>query len=154
MGTELNFKYSTHNGTIYKTVFNGHKVLLLRQVDDIMIQTVDTNIARENFTFTGLKLQLKNEGEPLFAYLGSTDYFNGVDIKQSKTHIIISCENYVDRLLRAHSWNKIPNKPFNYATKAPSPLPNNTLDKIFTECGPDEGTPAAYKLELEAKFGY
>ena len=45
-------------------------------------------------------------------------------------------------------------KSFNYATKTPSPLPNNALDKIYKDCGPDEGTSTGYKLALEAKFGY
>ena len=49
MGTELNFKHTTHDRTIYQIGFKGHKVLLLRQVDDPMIQTDDENIAREFF---------------------------------------------------------------------------------------------------------
>ena len=45
MGLELNFKHTTHDRTIYKTTFKGHKVLILCQVDDLMIQTDDEDIA-------------------------------------------------------------------------------------------------------------
>ena len=67
---------------------------------------------------------------------------------------MISCENYIDHMVRAYLWENISNKPFNYATKTPSPLPGNVFDIIFKDCGPDEGTPAAYKLELEAGLSY
>ena len=96
MGPELGFKHNTHDRTIYQFMFKGHKVLLLRQVDDLMIQTDNEAIAKEIFKIIGLKLQLKIEDEAPFAYLGFTTDFNGVDIEQSKTHIMISCENYID----------------------------------------------------------
>ena len=60
MGPELSFKHTTHDRTIYKTIFKGHKVLLLRQVDDLIIQTDDESIAKEIFTIIGSKLQFKN----------------------------------------------------------------------------------------------
>ena len=99
MGPEFDVKYTTHDRTIYQTVFKGHKVLLLRQVDDLMIQTDDETIAKQIFTIIGLKLQLENEDEPPFAYLGSTVDFNGVDIEQNKTQIMISCESYINRMI-------------------------------------------------------
>ena len=61
-----------------------------------MMKTDDENIAKEIFTIIGSKLQLENEDEPPFANLGPTVDFNGVDIEQSKTHIMISCGNYID----------------------------------------------------------
>ena len=58
---QLGFKHTTHDRTIYQAVFKGHKVLLLRQVDDLMIQTDNEAIAKEIFKIIGLKLQLVNE---------------------------------------------------------------------------------------------
>ena len=86
MSPQLGFKHTTHDRTIYQAVFKGHKVLLLRQVDDLMIQTDNKNIAKEIFKIIGVKLQLENEDEAPFAYLGLTADFNGVDIEQSNTH--------------------------------------------------------------------
>ena len=91
MSPELGFTHSNHDWTIYHAVFKGRKVLLLQQVDDLMIQTNNEDIAKEIFKTIGLKLQLKNENEPPFAYLGLTTDFNEVDIEQSKMHIMISC---------------------------------------------------------------
>ena len=67
-----------------------------------MIQIDDEAIAKEIFDIIGLKLQLGNEDKPLFAYLGHTVGLNGVDIEHSRSHIMILCENYIDRMLRAH----------------------------------------------------
>ena len=59
----MNYKYTTHNRTIYKTTFKRHKVLLLRQVNDMMVQTDDEIIAPEIFMINELKLQLENGDE-------------------------------------------------------------------------------------------
>ena len=93
MCPELGFKHTTHDRTIYQPVFKGHKVLLLPQGDDLMIQTDNKDIAIEIFKIIRVKLQLENEDKAPFAYLGLTADFNGLDIEQSKTHIMISCRN-------------------------------------------------------------
>ena len=61
-----------------------------------MIQTDDEDIGKEIFKISGLKLQLENGDESPFAYLGCTIDFNGVDIEQSRSHIIISCKNHIN----------------------------------------------------------
>ena len=91
MCPELGFKHTTHNRKIYQSMFKEHKVLLLCQVDDLMIQTDNESIVKEIFTIIGSKLQLENEDKPPFAYLGPTVNFNGVDMEHSKSHIMISC---------------------------------------------------------------
>ena len=96
----------------------------------------------------GLKLQLENEDEPLFAYLGRTIDFNGIHIEQSRYHIMFSYKNYIDQMLCAHSRYILPAKPFLWLTKIPSPLPDNTVHKVYKEYDPDEGTATAYKFEL------
>ena len=53
-------------------------------------------------------------------------------------------------MLRAHAWST----PKSKQTKNPSPLPDSCLNTIFQECGPDEGTTDAYKLEVAQGFGY
>ena len=129
MSPTFNFKHTTHDRTIYQTTFNGNKVLLLRMVDDLLIQCEHKATAREIYTLIGYALQLGNEDEPPFAYLGPCVDFNGVDIEQSNTHIMISCQNYIDRMLRAHGWNNHKEKP----SKDPSPLPESCLKTIYKE---------------------
>ena len=96
----------------------------------------------------GLALQLKNEDKPPFAYFGSCVDFNGIDIKESNNHIMISCQSYIDRMLCAHSWDTPKNKQLQYL----SPLPDSCLQTIFQECGPDEGTIDAYMLDVSQGF--
>ena len=72
-------------------------------VDDLLLQCEHGETAYEIYILIGLALQLENEDEPPFSYLDPCVNFNGVDIGQSNTHIMISCQNYIDRMLRAHN---------------------------------------------------
>ena len=99
MGLELNFKHTTHDRTIYQTTYNGNKVILLRMLDNLLLSCEHKDTAREIYSTIGLALQLENEDEPPFAYLGPCSDFNGVNIEQSNTHIMISCQNYIDCML-------------------------------------------------------
>ena len=65
----------------------------------LLFQCEHEETACEIYTLIGLALQLENEDEPPFVYLGPYFDFNGVDIEQSNTHIMISCQNYIDRML-------------------------------------------------------
>ena len=71
-------------------------------IDACLIQYEHEGTAKEIFLIIGLALQLKNEDKPPFAYLGPCVNFNGIDIKESNTHIMISCQSYTDWMLCAH----------------------------------------------------
>ena len=107
---------SDHNS--YQTTYDGHKVMLLCMVDDLLLCCEHEDTAHEIYLKIGYALQLENANEPPFAYLEPCSDFNGVDIEQSNTHIMISCQNYIDRMLRVHSWNCHKKKP----SKDPSPF--------------------------------
>ena len=92
-GPTINFKHTSHDYTIYQTTFKGHKILLLRMIDTCLIQYDHEGTAKEVFLIIGLALQLKNEDKPPFTYLGPCVDFNGVDIEENNTHIMISCQN-------------------------------------------------------------
>ena len=124
--------------------------MLLRMVDDLLLQCEHKETAQEIYTPIELALQLKTEDQPPFAYLGHCVDFNGVDIEQSNTHIIISYQRYIGRMLRAHGWNNQKKK----LSKNLSPLLDACLRTIYKECGLDEGTIDAFKLELSQGFGY
>ena len=63
---------------------------------------------------------------------------------------MISCQSYLDRMLCAHGWNNQKKK----LSKNLSPLPDAFLKIIYKECGADEGTVDAFKLELSQGFAY
>ena len=96
-------------------------------VDDLLIQCQYEETAREIYTLIGLALQLKNEDEPPFAYLDPCIDFNGVDIEQSNTHIMILCQSYIDQMLCVHGWNNHKKKLSNNLSPLPRCMPENLL---------------------------
>ena len=58
---ELNFKSTTHDRTIYTTVFEGEKVYLLRQVDDFALACSNQDIADKIYDIIGKNIQLSKK---------------------------------------------------------------------------------------------
>ena len=119
-------------------------------IDDLLLQCQHKETAQEIYTLIGLALQLENEDQSPFAYLGPYVDFNGVDIEQSNTLIMISCQSYIDQMLRAHGWNNQKKK----LSKNLSPLLDACLKTVYKESGLDEGTVDAFKFELSQGFAY
>ena len=93
----LNFQNTTHDKCIYYTMFEGHAILMLRQVvDDFLISCKLETVAKKIYDHIGHKLQLGGEKVPPFKYLGPANDYNGVDINQTKQHIEIACPGYID----------------------------------------------------------
>jgi len=89
---EFNFKTTTHDQTIYKTIYKGKIGFLLRQVDDFALACKED----ESTTIDIYGHQLEKEQCDPFSYLGLVKDFNGVDIEQSSKYIQISCSEYID----------------------------------------------------------
>lgn len=110
------------------------------------------------FDVLGQLLKLPSEDKVPFRYLGPVDDFNGVDIIQSKSYVEISCQKYIDRVLKSHGWQTQSKNEQTLAiqsltTEKPiSPIPPDANDKLYHNDGPLEGTPE-YKL-LSEKFGF
>ena len=54
----LNFKCTTHDRTLYSTVYKGHKNLLLRQFDDFAMGTPSEDLAKEIYDIIGRRFIL------------------------------------------------------------------------------------------------
>ena len=53
-----------------------------------------------------IQFNLKQESGAIpFAFLGIVKDYNGVDIKQTKDYIKMSCANYIQRLLKLDGWD-------------------------------------------------
>ena len=77
---DLKFKATVHHHCIYQNTYKGHKILLLRQIDDLSLSTNDESIAKEFYKIIGDKLQLPDEPDPPFTYLGLINDYNGVGV--------------------------------------------------------------------------
>ena len=71
----------------------------------ILIQCEHEATAQEIFLLIVLVLQLKNGDKPPFVYLDPCVDFNGVDIEKNNIHIMISCQNYIELILCAYTWD-------------------------------------------------
>ena len=149
-GTELNFKSTTHDKTIYTTEFGGETIYMLRQVDDFAIACTKLSIADQIYDIIGSKLQLPGEDKPPFAKLGLINDFNGIDISQTEEYIELSCSNYIDRIVTTHGWET--EKKMQPASKPMAPLCSDALNQIQAHEGPKEGT--FEHLELQRKHGF
>ena len=88
--------------------------LLLRQVDDFLLTCNSEQAAKDIFTAISTSIQFdteKRDGIIPFEFLGIVKDYNGVDIKQTKDYIEMSCANYIRRLLKSHGWDKDSSKP-------------------------------------------
>ena len=150
LSPELNFRCTTHDRTIYTAVHDGVKVLLLRQVDDFSLACPDEALARRLYGIIGAKLQLPGETSPPFVYLGLRTEYNGVDIRQTRDSISVSCETYIARVLRTHGWDSPELRP----TSRLAPLPSDSTESLYKDVGPSEGTVEHAALAAAQGFSY
>ena len=92
--------------------------------------------------------------------------FNGVDIHQYSDSIAISCENYIDRVLRTHGWDtptsddlaewENPSLVELNQSERVSPLPTDCISALYAEenIGPLEGPSEHAKLRDKHGFAY
>ena len=149
---ELGFKTTTHDRTIYSTVFDGHRVYLLRQVDDFSLACPNETIARRIFDIIGRKLQLPGETSPPFQYLGLLKDFNGISVSQERSSITVHCADYISRVLKTHGWSTPDARTTD--PKRMTPLPHDCDKDIYFVSGPAEHTTAHAELAQSHGFSY
>ena len=110
---ELGFRTTTHDRCIYLQKRDGEIQLLLRQVDDFMLETISEKAARDLFKDIGVKIQFLSEKEAniiLFKFLEVVKDYNGVDVKQTLDYIEMLCKSYLLWLLKSHGWDTMSSK--------------------------------------------
>ena len=76
--------------------------VLLRQVDDFALATPNEELAKLIYDRIGQQLQLPSEEAVPFKYLGLLEDFNGLNVKQYRDCNVVSCESYIDHVLKTH----------------------------------------------------
>ena len=112
---EMGFTTTTHDRFIYRKVIDGEPIFMLRQVDNFMFACKKEQTAKNIFNDIGRRISFNTENSQCiipFEYLCIVEDYNGVEIKQTTHYIEMSCENYVQRLLRSHGWEH-PSSKFN-----------------------------------------
>jgi hypothetical protein len=152
LSPELGFRHTTHDRTIYRAEFDGEPVLLLRQVDDFALACKNESLARHIFGVIGARLKLEHEKEAPFEYFGLLSEYNGVDVKQTRDYVAISCSRYIQRVLQSHQWSKP--GPRESDTEKCIPMPTEVLPQLYKEVGPAEGSLEHAALSAEQGFTY
>ena len=151
----LSFRHTTHDRSIYSTVYKGVPVLLLRQVDDFALASPDETIAEEIYGIIGQRLQLPSETSPPFKYFGLISDFNGVDITQTSTTVEITCKSYLARVLRSHGWDTpCASKASPHRSHRSVPLAPEAHESMYQLTGPMEGTKEHAKLAAQHGFSF
>ena len=126
------------------------KVLLLRQVNDFALATPNEALAKLIYDRIGKKLQLPSEEDVPFKYLGLLEDFNGLNVKQYRDCTVVSCEAYIDRVLKTHGWDT----PISESTKPTAPLPVDCINRIYKDVGQPENSKEHYDLVDKHGFKY
>jgi hypothetical protein len=141
--TSMGFVSTTHERNLYRATIANQVVLICRQVDNLAIACHHSDIMDSIISQIQQHVTMTN--------LGLLTTFNGVDIKQTRLYIKLSCSLYLRRFLITHHWD-IP-----AATDRASPfepLCPSTLHEIQTSTGPAEHTPEHLALEESHGFQY
>ena len=115
-----------------------------------MLSCSNENLAKKICDIIGSKLQLPSESKQPFKCLGPLTEFNGSELRQFRSGVTQSCTKHIQRLLKAHGWNKAASDEDD--SKPGEPLPTNCLQQIYAATGPAEGTSAHAKLQKQKGF--
>lgn len=137
---------TTHEPCLYSGLIDGHRVLLLRQVDDFAVAAATKSVTSRVFDYIDdhLTIPLKR--------LGLVTLFNGLDITQTRHYIKISCKTYIERICEKYldGWmNK------HHMSNRPTPLPQtDSFLKSFLSATGDPSAPVQDKLSNEMGIKY
>ena len=142
------FKSTTHERSLYQGIYNGHRMLICRQVDDLAIGCADTNAVKDLVRVICAEdgIDLRDEGV--------LDSFNGVNVQQRDRYIKITCESYIDKLLAHYGWSSSGSRDTD--EKPIEPLAASTTQQMFDDytTAPRDGTAEYCDLETAAGFSY
>ena len=140
----LELKHTTHERSLYSGVFEGQKVLVCRQVDDFAVATENKATADKIISLINEQVTTEN--------LGIAPTFDGADVLQARDYVEVSCESYLNRLLKAHGWETPGPKETDRHDIVP--VRPDSVDSIQRIEGPLVGTPEHADLEKRMGFKY
>ena len=144
---ELGLSPTVHEPCLYSGIFNGNRVLFLRQVDDFAIAAPDEKTSDMLMDLIDERLS-----EPIKRQ-GYLDLYNGVDIVQTRQYIKLNVKTFVDKVFAKHikSWMKTSYPTPNRST--PLPPSNDWLKKFNTAVGnPDVKAQAALSKKMQLSY--
>ena len=149
---KMGFKNTTHEKNLYRGKHLGQDVLICRQVDDFAVASTDLKATQSVLAAINAEITTDDMGMGEITDDGILSRYNGLDIHQTQDYIKISCENYIDRMLRTHGWSEAGHHESDIA--AASPISPTACQSLQMEEGPPEGTKAHTELSEKMGFSY
>jgi hypothetical protein len=140
------FKSTTHERSLYHGTYDGWKMLISRQVDDLVVGCRNVDSIRKLVAIICAedKIDLRDEG-----ILTS---FNGVDVIQSRHYIQVTCESYIDRFLEHYGWSSPGNRE---SSERPiEPIAMSTIPQLFINYDAVATSTDAALMEHETNAGF
>ena len=141
--TKLGLTPTTHEPCLYTGKVDGHNIFLVRQVDDFAVSAPTTSLGNKFFQQLDEHLI-----EPL-KMQGTINYFNGVNLVQTRNYITVNCKMYLERVFERHGWTQTPASN----NKGSIPLSPKVMRELEETKGPTDKKEAK-ELEKEMGFGY
>ena len=140
------FVSTTHERSIYTGVFDGFRMLISRQVDDLAIGCINADSIRKLVAIicSEDKIDLRDEG--------MLESFNGIDVKQTQQYIQITCESYIDKFLTHYGWSSA--AVHESSEKPIEPLALSTIPQLFADYDSNANADANALLEFETAAGF
>jgi hypothetical protein len=142
------FQSTTHERSLYRGIYKGHRMLICRQVDDLAIGCADIGAVKDLVRIICSEdgIDLRDEG--------ILTTFNGVDVQQRDRYIKITCESYIDKLLAHYGWSSSGSR--DTGERPIEPLAASTTQQLFDNyaTAPRDGTAEYCDLETAAGFSY
>jgi hypothetical protein len=140
------FVPTTHERSIYTGFFDGFRMLISRQVDDLAIGCINADSIRKLVAIicSEDKIDLRDEG--------ILESFNGIDVKQTQQYIQITCESYIDKFLTHYGWSSA--SAHESSDKPIEPLALSTIPQLFADYDTNANADANALLEFETAAGF
>mmetsp|Transcript_14552 Transcript_14552/g.20797 ORF Transcript_14552/g.20797 Transcript_14552/m.20797 type:complete len:1557 (+) Transcript_14552:1335-6005(+) len=95
---KLKFTPTTHDPCLYNYNANGKRILFLRQVDDFSIAARDPQDAHDIIAQINAELSIPVKDQ------GLIEWYNGIDIEQTKYYVRLHATTYFHKMLQNHGW--------------------------------------------------
>jgi hypothetical protein len=139
----MKFSTTSHERNLYLGYFNGHKVYICRQVDDLAIAAPSIAIGQALISAIGQHLTLA--GDSLLTK------FNGIQVEQSAQYIRIYSEDYISRLCENYGWSTPSNSAYSTVKE---PMLDPIYKQLDTDVGPPEHSTEGQQISATAGFSY
>lgn len=143
--TRLQFSTTSHERNLYIGYFNGHKVYICRQVDDLAIAAPTIAIGQALIAAIGQHLTVA--GDSILTK------FNGLQVEQSAQYIRIHSEEYIMRLCDRYGWSTPSTSGASLACPK-EPMLSPIYKQLDTDLGPPEHSDEGRQLATSAGFSY